>query len=409
MTGDRPPARRPLPFEQFGTSTTAVSFLLLFPGFFFYHFAAGAGLVPRFLGGWFGPLSVVLLGVYSVLLILVPLYLRGRSLLVFVLFAILVVTVLCWLGAHHVLGAGYQGHPVVQRQVLALVVLWLALFMMGLYWPEDSPPLTGALSLALPLIIVLTVLNTNVESLLFSLAYEGTAGENVTTYQGFARSLAITAIVLLSIRSDSRLLLPAVFATCATLFLIGARSELYGFAIVSPIIAWFGVKARPKFTFLLASAGVIAVTVLVVTNWSSLAQSRPLQVVASLQDIGSFQQRRTFLMAGLEDIGANVLTGTFAGHYERFGSVGTYIHNFLSAWRQFGLGVFLLYGGLTVSSTIVSLRYLLQSGINSQIWRIALALNAFATILVVASKAVYWPFPALGWGLVASGLLRARG
>lgn len=80
-----------------------------------------------------------------------------------------------------------------------------------------------------------------------------------------------------------------------------------------------------------------------------------------------------------------MLTGSFAGRYERFGNVGSYIHNFLSAWRQFGLGVFILYGSLTFSSTVVSLSYLLRTDTDLEIWRIALVFNAFATILVVTS------------------------
>lgn len=77
MTGDGQLTQRLLPFERFGTLTTSVSFLLLFPGFFLYHFAAGVGLVPRFLGGWFGPLSVGVLSIFSLLLVLVPWYVRG--------------------------------------------------------------------------------------------------------------------------------------------------------------------------------------------------------------------------------------------------------------------------------------------------------------------------------------------
>lgn len=408
MTADRLTRRRPLPFKRFGTSITAVSFLLLFPGFFLYHFSASAGLVPRFLGGWFGPISVGVLGAFSMLLILVPWHLRGRSLLFFASFLILVSTVLGWLAAHDILGTVSQGHRVVQQQVLALAVLWLSLFMMGLYWPEDSSLFTGALVLGFLLIILVTLLNTNPESFLFNLAYADTARENVTTYQGFARSLAITAIVLLSSRAGSRLLLPATFATCVTLFVIGARSELYGFLVVSPIIAWFGYESRQRLTVLVAAAGVVATTALVATNWSALTDTRPLQVLGGLQEIGSFQQRQLFMLAGLQDIGANPLTGSYAGHWQHFGSSGAYIHNILSAWRQYGVGIFLLYSGLTISSSAVALRNLLKTKTSSEIWRIALVYNVFATVLVVASKPVFWPFPALGWGLVASGLLRSR-
>lgn len=397
-----------LPFEELGTAITTVGFGLLFPGFFLYHFAASAGLFPRFLGGWFGPVSVVILAAFSVLLILAPWRLRGRSLFVFLLFAILILSVLGWLAAHHVLGAGYQGDGVIQRQVLALVALWLTLFMMGLYWPEDSSLLTRILAIALPVMVGLTVLNADFESLLFSLAYQNTGQENVTTYQGFARSLAITAIVLLSIRSDSRLLLPAVFATAVGLFLIGARSELYSFAMVSPLLAWYGYESRRRFTLLVTGAGAILLTTLVVSNWETLTSTRPLQVLTSLEEIGSFQQRRAFLIGGLRDITSRLLTGVYAGQYAQFGSSGAYIHNILSAWRQFGVGVFLLYAGLTVPSSIVSLRYLLRDEAPSELWRVSLAFNVFATVLVLASKPVFWPFPALGWGLVASGLLRSR-
>jgi hypothetical protein len=47
--------------------TANIAFLLLFPGFFFYHTAIGTGAVPPLLGGYFSPVCLVLLPVLALI------------------------------------------------------------------------------------------------------------------------------------------------------------------------------------------------------------------------------------------------------------------------------------------------------------------------------------------------------
>lgn len=394
-----------LPLRACGKILSGFSFWLLYPGFFFYHFLVGAGILPRFIGGWFGPVSLLAFVGFVPLLMLAVGHVRGRSLQLLLLFVLLNVSVMLWVGAHAVLGAGHQQRPAVVSQAAATLVFWVTMFMIGLYWGHRSFWSRWIVWGSLGMMVILTLYNIDAQSLVFALGLDASSSEGeVVTYQGFARSLAVTLLAGLAVSRRPIAVSTLVFGGVVALFFLGARAELYGFLMVTPILFWMGYRSRPWSATLIATVGTIALAFLAFHFWETISGSRQLQFILDLETSRSLQVRQELLRQGWEGVTSDPLIGEFAGHVLRGGSTGAYVHNAISAWRQFGPVTFLLYVGLTVTTSAISVRRTVFARVDLTTWRLALLVNVFSLILLTTAKSVYWPVVALGWGLTAGAL-----
>ena len=116
----------------------------------------------------------------------------------------------------------------------------------------------------------------------------------------------------------------------------------------------------------------------------------------------------------LEHIAENPLMGKFGGHVLQqetdnrpIGHVGRYAHNVLSAWVGYGLIGFLIYVSLTLLSLLVATGQFVLKRQDTPLWTFAFMLNFVCLLMIIVSKPVYWPLPALGWGVLAQALSRA--
>lgn len=126
----------------------------------------------------------------------------------------------------------------------------------------------------------------------------------------------------------------------------------------------------------------------------------------------SWKGRLALQEKALEQIVENPLLGKFGGHvltedtgkFEK-GHAGRYAHNALSAWVSYGLAGFLLYLALTVYGCLASARHLILRRVDEPLWMLAFTLNLVCLLLVIVSKPIFWPLPALGWGVLAQALV----
>jgi len=189
------------------------------------------------------------------------------------------------------------------------------------------------------------------------------------------------------------------------LFFVGARSEFYGFLLVGG--AWAGLtflqRSLSKKIIILLAVLLLASTGLLTVG---LRGSRQLEVF-DLASASSWQARQQLLEEGVAAIAASPLIGQFGGQIatDRF---GTYIHNGLSAWRQFGLVGFLLYGGIVISSVMLAMKAVFLRRRRDPKWIAALYMNLMCVALIVVAKSVFWELPAFAWGLTAGALLQDR-
>ncbi|MCE8031651.1 MAG: hypothetical protein LPK20_02035 [Halomonas sp.] len=387
---------------------SAIGFFVLFPGFILYHTLVAMGMIPALLGGLFGVVSVMMFVVYCALL---PSQLysllsttRGYALLAFALFAY----VLLWAVANYVLlGGGVMRAALIQT--IETLVLWLVLFVMGYRVPLASPRLIRAFWIAFVLIaayLLFHVATTGQWMFFARRMIEAEGGENVSTYQGYARSALVLLVFLIAVSERAVVRAALIVLGAFVMFVLGARSELYAFLALSTLLLtlWAGMSVKYMLTLLAVVAALIA---LVVSQFEALAGSRQLQIL-DLSGTSSWLARQNLGQRAVEQILENPLLGRFGGHISSAEVTGGYAHSMLSAWVNYGLLGFVLYLGLTVSAFFGAAYRMLVVGDRAAGWVFAFSINFVCLLLIVLAKPVFWPLPALGWGAYANALATAR-
>ena len=243
--------------RKISKAVASISFFLLFPGFLFYHQFVAMGLIPRFAAGFFGYVSV---GALLALLVILPLntdWLKKTAgnryvqwVLVFLIFTSL------WTLAHYlILNDDYITKASVQS--LETLIFWSCLFLVGLLLPLDSKFLRWSF-LASFLVIMLFLLYFSVSSDSISYYTRRIYGqtEDTSSYQGFARSVLFSLLLLLALFDSFRARAFFIIGGVFVLFMLISRSDFYAFLTVSIVLCViYGIK-QPKYLLLLLLVSV---------------------------------------------------------------------------------------------------------------------------------------------------------
>lgn len=407
-----------------------VFFTALFPGMFFYHYFAALRLYPLFLSGWWGAVTAL------AALFFLPSFITARARPEFLAFAALTSIVCIYAGYHAVYGAEWQRSSELLINSVALILAWCGLYGVGLAF-RPGRHFTVAMIALLVIMAGATFISMDFRRVSFIAVERFRAPDGVADYQWFALSFVIVAIYCLSAVRGWRQTGVAALSL-GVLYVLSSRSELFGFAAVLGI---WGLRLAVERRFL--QLAMVPITVLVafgaILVGSAWLSQLPLQAqidavsvqieaehateapqasgpiavnprqeeLLDISNSESLEQRLHFLELGLSDIAASPILGVYGGQV-RNGEFGTYIHNGLDMWRQFGLMAFAIFCGLTIYCVIVSGRRVLSSAPGSSSWMFPGYISFFSLVLVVATKGIFWPIPALAWGLVVGMNIRER-
>jgi hypothetical protein len=380
-----------------GGTQAELFFVLLFPLFYIYHYGLAAGLYPPVLAGWFGPVSVVAATIMSFLL--VKALHRGlpRPFATLTLAFLVMLAYTLMVALSHYLFGDQSIMPEAQRQYVALAVSWIALFGIGFHLRPNNSFVTWNRFLFY-VMVVIAWWHVDLSKMMFYAKQVLEVSTGVATYQGFARSFVITAILLMVAETKPAKQIWVVALSIATLFILGARSEFVGFVLLVPL--WFLMNVRRTGWRFVVSTGLLLLGMPVVGMFiPEIVSSRQFQLL-DLSSAPSWQGRTMLLSLGWQDIREHLLFGNFGGHI-RIAGLGGYIHNVLSAWHAFGLPGFILYLGLSVAAVVRAALIVLGDRCPTTRAQYALFINLFSLILLIGAKSVYWSVPALGWGLAA--------
>lgn len=391
------------PYKKIGF-VAGIYLLLLFPGFFLYHFALIEGILPSILGGWFGPLSLVGIPILVPFLVRAFINTRGGAIYYLTLFVLLVLYTVLWIGIHYFWGTIPQQSVVALENGVGLIIYWVVLFTIGIYVDFDRRWVWRGLLVGFLIMTCLTLVNVNPTRMLMEFDMRQMAGERVASYQGFARSYAVTTILLLAFNRKLMIQGLIFFLGTISLFFIGARSDFYGFLVVGSLWIWMLFWRRGLSNKILVV--ILLISAIVGFSITGVSGSRQFQIF-DLSSSTSWLARIDFLKQGWEAIKASPLFGDYAGQISS-GQVGSYIHNGMSAWRQFGLVGFLLYTCMTVVSLILAILEYRRTLIHDSRTIAALFLNVLCIILILVAKSVFWVLPPLAWGLTAGLLIHKK-
>ncbi|MGL5486327.1 MAG: O-antigen ligase family protein [Shewanella sp.] len=164
-------------------------------------------------------------------------------------------------------------------------------------------------------------------------------------YLSFADKFAILSIFLIAFSSTSTIKSVLFIFSVLILYIVGSRSSLVFFIISGMAYLFF---KKPRMSFFYLSILIVALSFFskneLVYYFGLVPKSERMiaRVIDSSND-ASEVGRAAYLSSGLDDIQNNPITGDFLGQVKKFGTIGSWIHNGLSYWHQFGLMVFVIY------------------------------------------------------------------
>lgn len=290
-------------------------------------------------------------------------------------------------------------------QLAATIISLFALFVVGLFIRQNDKVVNGIMWAFFAFVSAVTIYVyyvTGSVAVIFASFFN--AGDEIATYQGFARSVMMLAVFLYVLIKPTIWRSLFIIFTLYILFLLSSRSEAVAFAVGVMFVEAFlsGRRVASLFLILLAF-GVVAF--IASEHIDQIYESR-FKNIFSLGKDTSWNERRYLDDFAWSQVTKNPLTGEYGGHLLA-GGQGYYAHSILSAWVSLGLLGIIMYAFLIFASFQVSFVAFLRN-MNDQRTRLALAVSTMVVLLSLFSKPIFWAEPALAWGLAASLLLRNR-
>ena len=378
-----------------------VAFLVLFPGFFVYHFSVGLTPMAPLLGGLFGYASVVIL-VCVMLVSSFGFRYVGKSQphYVWLVYCFIIYAGL-WTFVHFAL---LNEESYIYTAALQAAATWMFLFV--LFWVAYELPISSVVLrkglwmflVAVTLFVLGYVLATG-NAMFYARQLFGV--ENIATYQGFARSVFVAALALFAVARTFGAQIVILIMGVFTLFVLGARSELMGFVFAVGLVMILASRANWKYIAVPVAGLLVMVLVLgLLGEW--LGSSRQAELL-DLSESGSWARRVELQTTALGQIASSWVLGDFGGHV-RAESIGGYAHSAISAWVSLGVLGFVVYVCLTVWAWVHSGYRVLRHGMSDREWVVAFLFGSAVLLLIVAAKSVFWPVVGLAWGFYARAL-----
>jgi hypothetical protein len=320
---NRPPSHAGLRAEQ---AMAQLAFFLLFPGFFFYHTALGIGAMGAFLGGYFSPVSILLVLPLSVLYLARVRRDPNRLAKVDMAFWLFLAYFFAVVAVNAAFGKSMQ---IAANHMLG--ILFLINIFIIFKTADFASPAFRRMGLASLVAMSAIVFAYSVNGV-FYLGALGMAkdADSLATYQGFSRSYIITFVAVIACTRSAWLRLFLYGIAAPTLFLNSARSEFAALLFLIPFIELY--RTRHKLLVLLTGALLL---LLMQANLDLILAHLPENRILELFDLShssSANKRHHLSVHALQTIRAHPLLGDYASY-----AAGNYAHNILSAWVDTGL------------------------------------------------------------------------
>jgi hypothetical protein len=384
-------------------ASASIGAVILFPGFIVYHtLIAALGLEPL-LGGYFAPVASLLM---ALTLIGTPSWLSrsdervGAYLYVFIAFA---VYCLLWSTMWVIRSRSYYMSEAYEQVALTFLLL-TSLFLIGLFVNPRlysvNAILSGFLYGLFGFLIINGVLTGSFE---FNAREQFGAGEEVATYQGFATSTLIVAVLCIAFSRTTLQKFVKTGVAVLCLLMLGSRSEMIGFAVmVGALCATIAVRSYQGAVMLVA---LMIILIALGVNYYYVIMSGRFSELVDLGGSSSLLARQYYSDMAILQIQDSPFFGIPGGHFV-FGDSGSYAHSMLSAWVSFGLVGFALYLYLIIVPFFRSFSEFVLKGNSDPLWQAVFMLSGIVLLLCLLSKPVFWEVPGLAWGLFAQAVLR---
>ncbi|MBB1115964.1 hypothetical protein H4O09_02645 [Stenotrophomonas sp. W1S232] len=389
----------------------AVALILLYPLFFLYHSAVAFGWIPAVLGGYYGPIALLLAPLLIIAYIHKITACTLRLNIIDVAFLLYSLYLIAWTMIYWGLGSDYQSRTDVAAQSSTMVFLWVVNYLVFRCIDLRSKILTVVMPVtAVLMFLIVLAFQENGFFYARKLAEStniDTDSDVVATYQGFSRSALIVGLFFVATVGQRKL---AFFIPVwiSLMFMLGARSELLGFIVISLT----GILIRHKATLpVLLSLPLLAIGL--VFNWEFVEKIIHGSRLGSLLDLSSdtsYSARSHQIEFAAERVWDSPLLGDYGSHV-LLGSTAEFAHNFISAWVGYGLVGMLGFTTLFIFSSLTLLATLLKSAPHySEELTFSACAIVFLIIMALTAKPILYPLFPMAWALAAHAInVRDRG
>ncbi|HEY4192527.1 MAG TPA: O-antigen ligase family protein, partial [Mesorhizobium sp.] len=275
-----------------------------------------------------------------------------------------------------------------------LLICWISLYGAG-YFLRPSERLAHLLTASLVVMAVLIPFVMATDPLSPDQALRWRFQGQVASYAWFANAIAFTAIFALALETTVVLRVVVVVLGALALAYTGARAELFGYMFV--VMVWLAASSQRR--YILPAAAALLMFFIVALFVVGYFHPQLLTRYTNIGSSASLNERWQIMIGGIKDIMANPIFGDYGGYIRSQKDFGSYIHNALSMWHQFGIVPFILYILMTTGCLIAAVRRRIAGRDFDARWWSLLLVSAFCCLLIVVAKSVFWPLPALAWGL----------
>ena len=302
------------------------AFLLLFPGFFFYHTLLGLGAISAFLGGFFTPASLLVLPPLAYMYLMRIRCEPGRLTKPDIAFGVFLAYFFVVVATHAVLGAK-RVHVV--HHILGI------LFLLNVFLIYKAIDFSGRHFRRIGLLSLLAMSGIVFAYSIDGVFYLGALGiakdaDSLATYQGFSRSYLFTFVPIIAYTRSPWLRMLLYCIGAPTLFFNTARSEFIALLFLIPIIEFYHSRNKLLIAFVFVAL-FITLRIFLDDIIAVLPHNRILELF-DLSQSTSANKRHHLTVYALQTINEHPFLGDFGSY-----PPGLYAHNVLSAWVDLGL------------------------------------------------------------------------
>lgn len=375
-------------------------FLLLYPGFVIYNLAVGYSIIPAIFGGFFGLFSalhllvMVLFFSYLYKLKLSP---NEMSYVVLIIFYVLITTLISLIGY---VSFGELVRPALNQHFTTIFLLVSSILIgFGLNINSSNFKLINFLFVIFVFLFFAYYVASTGRSMFYMRAITEADSEGLSTYQGYARTILISGFCLLSVVKGSWSKVFVFLVVLFVLFIAGSRSEFVAFFVSFSFFSFVLIRKRNyllPFVFFVLLLGT-SFFVFWEKIQSVFGSSRIFQL-GNIEQASSWQSRGELMSIAVTQISESPLFGQFGGHVINAGGTGSYAHNIISSWANYGLLPFVLYIILVIIPFIYSLNNFFIKRKLSQENKFLFMVSSSVVFLLLFSKSIFWFVPGLLFG-----------
>jgi hypothetical protein len=388
-----------------GLSTNGL--LVLFPGYFLYHFGVSQAYFAPIFGGLYGVVSFSIFLTFSILMPSIWRFFKGKFYFESIVFSISLIYFFCWTFIIDKFFSNHLNGVHAFNESYSTLVIWIALFFVGRFTNfkiQNSLFIYLSVFGCIILTYVISIIKYDSFFAFFQIFQNGEDEIAISSYQQAGRSIFVFAIICSSFFINDKRTVGLFILLISLLILLstGSRTDLVSLGIIVIFFTFYSIFKENNFfkkglSVIFLSLALGYFIYLVKDFFSDSRASELLELSSST----SWNSRSDLSVEAIKIIKANPIFGKF----DYYNDQGGYAHNILSSWTSFGIIGFALYSFLLFFFFFKSLFGFYRCKLHSrQFWYIAVVLNLICLIQAFFAAPIFSALPALGWGFVVNAI-----